>query len=69
MSRYVIEVDDRVILVRGLKAGQILRDAGLKPMWSHVRKGHVLDRHHLPTVCLLIELAGGRYREVERGAA
>lgn len=67
--RYVIEVDDRVILVRGYRAGEILRDAGMKPLWSHIGRGWVLDRDRLPDVALCIELHGGTYREVERGAA
>lgn len=68
MSNFVIELDERVILVRGHHAGQILRTAGMKPLWSHIGKGHVLDRTRLPDVRAALEVAGHRYRETPRGS-
>lgn len=58
MSRrrnYVITTDDRTILISGWNVQTLCREAGMKPMWSHVRKGWVLDRHKLADVVALCE--------------
>lgn len=53
-----VNADKRVILVKGWKAGDLCREAGMKPMWSAIAKGHVLDDKHLADVVALCEWQG-----------
>lgn len=61
MSRrrtYVIETDDRTMVIRGWKVSELCREADMRPMWSAVRKGWVLDLRRLPDVVALCEWQG-----------
>ena len=53
--RLRIEVEERVIIVRGWRAGDLARDAGLKPLWSPVTSGWTLDRRRLPDLLAFLE--------------
>ena len=64
---YVVEVDDRTVLVRGYQVSNLLARAGLRGMWSGVGRGIVLDRRRLPDVRAVLEHAGARYREMRAG--
>ena len=61
-GRWVIQVLPPVIVVRGLKAGDRLRDAGLKPLWGTTARGWVLDARHLRDVIAVAERDRISYR-------
>ena len=69
--RYVIEINraDKIILVRGFKAGDLLRRHGMKPLWSTVSRGWVLDLRRLPDVRAVCDASAVTVREVEADAA
>lgn len=48
--RWVATVDAPCVLVRGYGAADLLRAAGLKPMWSAISRGWVLDLKYLGDV-------------------
>lgn len=47
MSGLTIAVDEKIIVVRGFKAGQRLKDSGLKAIYSVPAGGWMLDRRRL----------------------
>jgi hypothetical protein len=55
-----------LVLVRGHKAGSLLRSYGLKPLYSSAGRGHVVDGHHCSDVVAFLEHDGFfvTYREV-----
>ena len=54
-----VTVDGRVILVRG-RVRDVLRRAGLKPLWSAVTRAFVLDVGKMPDALAALERAGFR---------
>lgn len=69
MSRHrrhwVIETRGRVILVRGWQVADLLRRAGMKPIYSASARGWVLDETRLPDVVALAEWQNIGVRFVE----
>lgn len=63
-----VTVDGKVIIVRGY-VRDILRSAGLKPLWSSVTKGFVLDVGKMPDALAALEYAGLRVTVRVRDAA
>ena len=57
MMRANVTVDDKVIVVRGY-VRDVLRGAGLKPMYAGDSRGWVLDHGRLPDTLAALELAG-----------
>lgn len=53
-----VSTDRRVILVTGWQVSALLREVGMKPLWSHVGKGWTLDHDRLPDVVALCEWQG-----------
>lgn len=47
MSGLVIKIDDSILVVRGFKAGQRLRESGLKAVYGTTVGGWMLDRRRL----------------------
>jgi hypothetical protein len=68
---FVIETNTpaKVLLVRGHHAGDLCREAGMKPLWSPSGKGWCLDLHRLPDVAALCEWQNIAYRITEAGSA
>lgn len=62
---WVIETRDTVILVRGWQAADLLRWAGMKPLYSASGRGWVLDDTRLPDVVALAEWQNIGVRVVE----
>lgn len=62
---WIVETQDRVILVRGWQAADVLREAGMKPLWSVTGRGWVLDDKRLPDVVALAEWRNIGVRIVE----
>lgn len=46
-GRWVATVETPCVLVSGFQVGDLLRAAGLKPMWSNISRSWVLDLKYL----------------------
>lgn len=58
MSRRVtvlVDGDTETCYVKGWKAGDLIRDAGVRPIWSHVSRCFMLDQRRLPDLIAYLE--------------
>lgn len=55
--RVVVEVDDstKTCFVRGWQAGDMIRDAGIRPIWSHMSRCFMIDLRRLPDMVAYLE--------------
>ncbi|MDP9822775.1 hypothetical protein [Nocardioides massiliensis] len=53
--RITIELDRPLMIVRGWRAGDLAREAGLRPIWSGVSSGWMLDASRLPDLSAYLE--------------
>lgn len=68
-GRWVVTHRPPIVLVRGLQAGDRLRAWGLKPLWSTISRGWVVDDRHLSDVLACAEHERIWYRVVEEPAS
>jgi len=59
---FVIREDGPTAVVRGWQVKEVLIDAGIKPMYSAIRKGWVIDSTRLPDLCAMCDYRSIRYR-------
>lgn len=55
MSGLVVDVDDALAVVRGLKAGQRLKASGMKAVYSAAAGGWMLDAKRLPDLLAYLQ--------------
>lgn len=55
MSGLTITIDDSIIVIRGFKAGQRLKDSGLKAIYSVPAGGWMLDHKRLPDLLAYLD--------------
>lgn len=67
MSGLTIAADDAIIVVRGFKAGQRLRDSGLKAIYSVPAGGWMLDRKRLPDLLAYLDSRNIGSRVIDPG--
>lgn len=56
-TAWVVE-SDRIILVKGFRVADVLRDAGFKPLYLGTRQAFSLDHRHLADVLAVLEREG-----------
>ena len=61
-TRWVMTHKSPVVLVRGLDARDTLRQYGLKPRWSEIGKGWVIDERHIPDLAAIADMETAGYR-------
>lgn len=55
--RVTIDVDDttHTCYVRGWQTGDMIRDASIRPIWSHVSRCYMIDLRRLPDLVAYLE--------------
>lgn len=62
LGRWLIVHRPPLVLIKGRRAGDILRRHGFKPLWSVTGKGWVVDDEHLADVAAIAALRTLGYR-------
>ena len=73
MSRRVVTIETNPsrhrMVLRGYRAAELARDAGLKPIWAGSARGWILDLHRLTDLAAYLDYRGVEYFVTEAGDA